>query len=90
MIFRGLKFQRIDEEEEAWWLMLERQERVVMLSAAFGKGRLGDTQTQSASSADHGIEVTIESIKQTSLVFYQDPVYVQRRRTFDEASAFCL
>lgn len=52
MIFRGLKFQRIDEEEEAWWLMLERQERVVMLSAAVGKGRLGDTQTQSASSED--------------------------------------
>lgn len=55
-----------------------------MLSAAVGViGR-------STKSTSRNIEVTIESIKQTSLVFYQDPVYVQRRRTFDEASAFCL
>jgi len=60
-----------------------------MLSAAVGKG--WETHKLKVRHRQiYEIEVTIESIKQTSLVFYQDPVYVQRRRTFDEASAFCL
>ncbi len=41
MIFGGFsqsRIQRIDEKEEAWWLKLDRHKRVVMLSAAVGKG----------------------------------------------------
>lgn len=57
-----------------------------MLSAAVGETHKLKVRHRQI----YEIEVTIESIKQTSLVFYQDPVYVQRRSTFDEASAFCL
>jgi hypothetical protein len=79
MIFRGFlqsRIQRIDEKEEAWWLKLERQERVVMLSAAVGKGwethklKVRHRKIYCTKSTSPDIEVTIESIKQTSLVFY--------------------